>query len=281
MESPPPNARPTSLRIGFALAEEAVVDRESAARALAGYLERTLRIDVSVVRTASYGPAIAALARGEIDLIALAPFAYLLAAADGTAEALVATGRPQSGPRTYQSMLIAHRRTGLRHLDELRARAAGLRFNHTDPASNSGYLAPEAKLAALGLDVQRDFRSCEFTLSHSVSIFNVLFDRADVAGVSRTTLDRLIAKGRVRREDLVVLWESDPLPNGPIAVRRALPDAFKRELQTALVDLAARQPATARAVMAQFPEPDLVFLACDDSLYEPLRALAQTIAVRP
>jgi phosphonate transport system substrate-binding protein len=283
-EAPPPapGARPTVLRIGYAPSEESVANRVEANKALARYLERTLPgLTVTLVRTPSYGPAVEAMARGEIDLMSLPPLAYVLAGRDDPLEAIVVTGSPQTGPRTYQSALIAHRRTGITRLEDVPAHARQLRFNFTDPASNSGHLVPQARLAALGLVAERDFAATEFTLSHNVAAFNVAFGRADVAGVSHTALQRLFAKGRVRREDLVTLWLSDPLPNGPVAVRRALPATFKRELQTALVRLATADPAASGAVMDQFSERSLVFLPCDDSLYDGLRGLAAKITAGP
>ncbi|MEN9637830.1 MAG: hypothetical protein RL077_6234, partial [Verrucomicrobiota bacterium] len=211
-----PGARPLLLRIGYTPSEEAVSDRTAANQALARYLERTIPgLKVTLVRTPSYGPAVEAMTRGDIDLMGLPPFAYVLAGKSNPVEAIAVTGTAQTGPRTYQSVLIAHRRAGVTRLDDLPARAKALRFNFTDPASNSGHLVPQARLAELGLITERDFESSEFTLSHIVSVFNVAFGRADVAGVNHSVLQRLIAKGRVRREDIVTLWTSDPLPNGP------------------------------------------------------------------
>ena len=273
-----PDARPAVLRIGYTPSEEAVSDRTAANRALARYLERTLPgLKVELVRTPSYGPAVEAMTRGEIDLMGLPPFAYVLAGQPSPVEAIAVTGTVRSGPRTYQSALIAHRRAGVARLEDLPATAKKLRFNFADPASNSGHLVPLARLAEIGLVTERDFGASEFTLSHSVSVFNVAFGRADVAGVNLSVLQRLMGKGRVQREEIVTLWTSDPLPNGPIAVRRSLPPAFKRELQQALVGLAAADPAASREVMEQYTEPSLVFLPCDDSLYDGLRALAARV----
>lgn len=274
---PSPSDAPSVLRLGYAPSEETVADREQSSRALASYLERAVGIRIEVVRTASYGPAIEAMARGEIDIVNLGPLAYLLASRRDLAEPLVVTGSAGNGPRTYQSALITHRRTGLARLDELPAQAASLRFNYTDPASNSGHLVPQARLARLGLNAEESFASTEFTLSHSVAIFNVAFARADVAGVSATVLARLIAKGRVPADDLIVLWKSDLLPPGPIAVRPVLPDRLKSELRRALIELPTRDPAAARIVMAQYPEAGLVYLPADDSLYAGLRELADGI----
>lgn len=275
---PPPGGRPAVLRIGYTPSEEAVSDRTAANQALARYLERTIPgLKVTLVRTPSYGPAVEAMSRGEIDLMGLPPFAYVLASKSNPVEAIAVTGTAQTGPRTYQSALITHRRTGITRLADLPAAAKQLRFNFTDPASNSGHLVPQARLAELGLITERDFATTEFTLSHIVSVFNVAFGRADVAGVSDSVLQRLIAKGRVRREDIVTLWTSDPLPNGPIAVRSNLPPDFKRELQQALVGLATADPVAALAVMEQYPERNLIYLPCDDSLYNGVRLLAARV----
>jgi hypothetical protein len=147
----PPGARPLVLRIGYTPSEEAVSDRTAANQALARYLERTIPgLKITLVRTPSYGPAVAAMTRGDIDLMALPPFAYVLAGNSNPVEAIAVTGTAQTGPRSYQSALIAHRQAGLARLDELPSTAKKLRFNFTDPASNSGHLAPQARLAELG-----------------------------------------------------------------------------------------------------------------------------------
>ncbi len=272
---------PWVLHLGYTPSEEAVSNREQATRALAGYLERELGVKVELVRTASYGPAVDAMARGEIDLMSLAPFAYVLASGQGVAEVLVATGGADGQIRTYQSSLITHRRTGLTHLAEMTGRARELRLDFSDPASNSGHLVPQARLRSLGLESERDFKQVDFTLSHSVSVFNVLYGQSDLAGVSSTVLKRLTAKGRVPEGELVVLWESERLPSGPIAVRPSLPETLKRDLRAALLELPRRAPAVALVVMAQYQEPGVIFVPGDDSHYDGLRRLAQAEGQAP
>ncbi len=270
-------AWPEVLRLGYAPSDETVVDREKASRVLAKYLERRLGIPVELVQTASYGPAVDALADGAVDLVGLTPFAYILASERGWAEALVVRGTARNGPRTYRSAIVTHRRTGLARLEDLSERAKHLRFNFTDPASNSGHLVPRARLAGLGLHAKKDFASTEFVLSHNVAVLNVEFGLADVAGVSNTTLQRLLESGRVGRDSLVVLWVSDELPNGPMAVRADLPGELKRRLREAFLELPQADPEASRAVMAPY-EAGEVYVACDDTLYDGLRALGRGAA---
>lgn len=275
----PPPENITPLRLGYTPAEETVADREGAARALAAYLRVRTGREVQIVRTASYGPAVEALARGEVDLVGLGPFAYVLAAEQGVAEALVTTA-VDGRIRTYRSVLIAHRRSGLGGVEDLVRAAPRLTLNFTDPASNSGYLVPRARLREQGLDPERAFARVTYTLSHSVSVLNVVHGRAAVAGVNASTLERLLARGRVPAGELVTLWESPALPSGPVVVRKELPESLKRELQAALVELPSADPSSWKLVEAQFADPGTRYVACDDRLYEGLRAL-WAAAVRP
>ena len=84
-------------------------------------------------------------------------------------------------------------------VEDLRERSASLRFNYTDPSSNSGFLIPSARLQQLGLDPWHDFAACEFTLSHAVSVLNVAHGETDVAGVSGSVWDRVMAWAMLRR----------------------------------------------------------------------------------
>lgn len=273
-------ARPAVFRIGYTPTEETAVDREGATRLLSSYLSRILGIKVELVRTASYGPAIEALASGNIDLIDLGPFAYVLAEKRGAAEAIVVPGQEAKGPRMYQSALITGKHTGLQNLKDVTTQAARIKFNYTDPASNSGHLVPMAKLATLGLRPEQDFKSMDYTLSHSVAVLNVALGKADLAGVSNTTLQSLLHKGRIAPDAINVLWISEPLPNGPLAIRAALPEAFKQEVKTALLNLIKQEPELSRKIMAQYRDANLIYVKCEQGLYDEIRALSDQNKVR-
>ena len=273
-------ARPAVFRIGYTPTEETTVDREGATRLLSGYLSRILGIKVELVRTASYGPAIEAMASGKIDLIDLGPFAYVLAEKRGAAEAIVVPGQEAKGPRMYQSALITGKNTGLLNLKDVTAQAARIQFNYTDPASNSGHLVPRAKLATLGLSPERDFKRMDYTLSHTVAVLNVALGKADLAGVSNTTLQNLLRKGRIAPDAINVLWISEPLPNGPLAIRAALPEAFKQEVKNALLNLIKQEPELSRKIMAQYRDENLVYVKCEQGLYDEIRALSDQNKVR-
>jgi phosphonate transport system substrate-binding protein len=263
------------LRLGFTPSEEGEGDREEAHQALADYLGRNLGLRVVLVRSANYGAAIEAMREGRVDVMSLGPFAYVLAAKRGIAEALVVTGTREKGSRTYESVLLTHERTGLLTIDDIVRRAHTLRLRLVDPASNSGNLVPRAALRAAGADLLQAFGSVEFTLSHGVAILDVAAGRAEVAGVSGSILERLWVRQRVSRDGLRVVWKSDLLPAAPLAVRSGLPAERKEALRRALVELADADPVAHARVMRPHGDPDLRFLPAEDTLWEPLRRLDQ------
>ncbi len=267
------DGRPSILRLGYTPAEQGEIARDEAQAVLAEYLSAQLALPVELVRTASYGPGIEALAEGRIDILSLTPFAYILAAEKEVADPIAVTAYEAGVPRYYQSALITNRRSGLTRKEDIPAKAAKLRFCYTDLASNSGYLVPKAAMEGIGVQPEQDFASVEVTLSHGVSILNVIHGRADLAGVNASVLERLIAKDRIPTDDLVVLWRSGNLPGGPVVLRRALPDNLKVEISRAFLELKSRDPVAHQAVMAQYPNPDSIFVGCTDSHYDGLRAL--------
>lgn len=267
----PPGAE---LRLGFTPSEEGEGDREESHRALADYLGRRLGLPVVLVRSANYGAAIAAMSEGRVDMISLGPFAYVLAARQGVAEALVVTGTDERGPRTYESVLLTHERTRLTTLADVVQRSETLRLDLVDPASNSGNLVPRVALQAAGADVERGFARVEYTLSHGVAILNVAAGHAEVAGVSRRILERLWSRHRVPRDGLRVIWQSDRLPAGPLAVRSGLPGNLKDALRRALLTLPSAEPETHARVMRPYGDAGLRFLQADERLWDSLRRLA-------
>jgi len=73
------------------------------------------------------------------------------------------------------------------------------------------------------------------------------------------------------------LWQSDPIPQDPIAVRGDLPPAFKARLTTVLRTLDLRSlPAKDLDVLAGDGK---TFVPVDDSAYNNIRDLVKTLNI--
>jgi phosphonate transport system substrate-binding protein len=65
----------------------------------------------------------------------------------------------------------------------------------------------------------------------------VLNKKIDAVAIADRILDAAIAKGLARREDLVVVWKSDPIPESPTVWRKDLDPELKKRVQAAFLQV--------------------------------------------
>ena len=76
-----------------------------------------------------------------------------------------------------------------------------------------------------------------FSGSHDSSAIAVQNKKVDAAAIADRILDAAIAKGLAKREDLVVVWKSDPIPESPTVWRKDLPADLKKRVQAAFLEV--------------------------------------------
>ena len=196
-------------------------------------LEETLGMEVKPFVATDYAGVVEAMRVGRIDIAWFGPFSYILAADRAGAEA-IAKGMDKKGETTYRSLIITHRESGIRTLNDLR----GKDFAFVDPASTSGHLIPRFLLLKAGLDPERDFKSLVFSGGHEAVGLAVKHQKVDAGGMSETSLGTMVEKGIVSEGDegeIVVLAISDPIPNSPIAVRKDMDPELKEKIKEAML----------------------------------------------
>lgn len=241
------------------------------------YLESQLGLEIDLVRASSYGPTIEAMRAEKIDLGSGGSFTYMIAHEKAGAIALVTRGYADGTPGIYSSIIATSPSTGLKTMDDLKARAAELTFGFTDPASTSGHLVPRGYLESIGLKPEDVFKEVVFTQSHLNVCMTTVAGRVDAGGMSRNTYDRMVEAGRIKSEDLHILWESPPIPTGPWFARQALPDGLRQALVDAFVHMDERDPELMAKFREQAQRPDMVWLAADDKMWDGLRAIAYNL----
>lgn len=163
-----------------------------------------------------------ALGAGQADCAWMGPWGFVLARARAGAEA-VATVLYQGRP-TYQAIIIA--RPGL-PIARFPEDARGLSISFADAGSTSGWLIPHHWFMTRGIEPRTFFRYRDGS-SHAANVISVASGQVDLATDYDRNLDAMIAAGRVRADQVQVVWRSDPLPNDALAVRRDL-DASTRD----------------------------------------------------
>jgi phosphonate transport system substrate-binding protein len=107
----------------------------------------------------------------------------------------------------YQLQLITHKDSDIKEVKDLKGRNVA----HVTPSSNSGDQAPRALFAEMGVVPDTDY-TVTYSGKHDNSILGVANKDYDAAPIASTVLDRMVEKGVVDRDDLRVIWESDPFP---------------------------------------------------------------------
>lgn len=268
------NGQPSVLHMAFSPSEEELEDGTLRIQLMRKYLESQLHIPVEAVRISGYASTIEAMHAQKVDIATFGPLGYLIASRKAGAEAIVGPGDAQGKLGTYHSVIAVPGDSPIHSMDDFKAHSKDIVFSFIDPASTSGYLIPRAYLLSIGIDPDKDFKKVVFTGTHPAGAFTIMAHKVDAGTVSKQILDRLIMLNKMKPGDLRILWTSEGIPDSPYTVRSGLPDALKKKIQQALLDIPQKDPALWESIKKMRRRPDMTFIPVNDSVYDGLRKFA-------
>jgi phosphonate transport system substrate-binding protein len=250
----------TEFRIGL-LGGENAQDRLASNECFRVYAEEALGVPTKLFTAADYNGVIQGLIGGTLDMAWLGASAYAavwLENPDAVSPVLVKTNL--DGSYTYHSIGFARKDSGITSLEDMK----GKKFAFADPNSTSGYLIPLVELPKAGFSMTPGeyFSDVVFSGGHEQSIVGVNAGDFDAAvtwadgqgdwedGYNSGALRRAVDAGLVDMNDLVEIWKSTPIPEGPIVLRNALPADVRAKMTELTVNLHAKDPACAYGVAA-------------------------------
>ena len=108
----------------------------------------------------------------------------------------------------YEMEIITYPGSGIEKVEDIRGRTLAF----TSPTSNSGFKAPSAILKAdFDMIPDRDFKAV-FSGKHDNSILGVANKDYDAASIANSVKERMIRRGVVKEDQLVVLYRSQTFP---------------------------------------------------------------------
>jgi phosphonate transport system substrate-binding protein len=266
----------TEFRIGI-LGGENAQDRMNSYECLRAYTEETLGVPAKLFAPADYNGVIQGLLGGTLDMAWLGASGYAaIYLEDPTAVTPVLVKANLDGSYTYHSIGIARADSGITSLADVQ----GKKFGFGDPNSTSGYLIPSVEIPAEtgGTMESGDyFGEVVFTGGHEQTIVAVANGDIDAGvtwadgqgewedGYNSGALRKAVDAGLVDMNDLVQIWMSKPIPEGPVVVRNALPEDVKATMTALVQDLHAKDPDCAYGVAAG---DTAGFVPIDHSYYE-------------
>jgi phosphonate transport system substrate-binding protein len=248
------------FRIGL-LGGENASDRLRSNECLREKTEDLLGVPTKLFAPADYNGVIEGLLGGTLDMAWLGASGYAkvhLTDPDAVEPVLVKINT--DGSYGYYSIGFARRDSGVEDLGDMEGRT----FGFGDPNSTSGYLIPSIEIPAAGYSMQPGeyFGDVVFTGGHEQTIVAVANGDIDAGvtwadglgewedGYNSGALRKAVDAGLVDMTELVQIWQSEVIPEGPIVLRKDLPERVKLEMVGMLASLESMDPECAYGVMA-------------------------------
>ncbi|MCO6176934.1 phosphonate ABC transporter substrate-binding protein [Ciceribacter sp. RN22] len=213
---------------------------------------------VALFPAADYDGVIQGLLGGTLDYAELGSAGYAkVYLADAKAVEPILTTVQTDGSMGYHSVMVARKDSGITKLGDMKGKKLGF----ADPDSTSGYLVPTVTLPeAIGAPVKEFFAETGFGGGHENLVLEVLKGTFDAGttwasgvgefkdGYTSGNLRKMVDKGILNMDDLVQLWESPLIPNGPIVVRSSMNDDMKTKFKNFMMGLPKSDPACFAAI---------------------------------
>lgn len=135
------------------------------------------------------------------------------------------------GSQGYYSLLITHKDSQVKSLEDVLKQSGKWSFGAGDPNSTSGTLVPTYYLwGKNNIDVTKHFKAVRVG-SHGANVLAVLNNQVDVATNNTEEMDRLKEKQPEKFEQIRILWKSPLIPSDPFVYRKDLPADVKAKLK--------------------------------------------------
>jgi phosphonate transport system substrate-binding protein len=136
----------------------------------------------------------------------------------------------------YWSLLLTHKDSPLKTLEDVFSRASELSFGNGDPNSTSGFLVPGYYLFAKnGIDPKKAFKRV-VSANHETNALAVANKQVDIATNNTENLERIKTNFPEKYEQIRVIWKSPLIPSDPLAWRKNLPEDFKEKIRVFFLD---------------------------------------------
>jgi phosphonate transport system substrate-binding protein len=241
------------------LGGENAQDRLTSNECYRAAIEEALGVPVKVFTPADYDGVVQGLLGGTIDLAWLGASAYAKTyLTDPAAVEVKLTKQNLNGSTGYYSIGFARKDAGIASMDD----AKGKSFAFAEPNSTSGYLVPAAELLAKYGKLEEYFSEVKFSGGHEQTIVGVAngdfaagvswadgvgnWEDGYASGAFRKAADA----GLVDMNNIVEIWRSTLIPEGPMVVRSALPADVKDKVTQLTADLWETNPECAYGVAA-------------------------------
>jgi phosphonate transport system substrate-binding protein len=186
---------------------------------------RTTGLNFDIKVGQSYGAVMEAICAKQTEIAFFGPASYIPVRDKGCAKLLAVA--VHNGSSVYYSGIFARADSPYKSLKDTK----GARLALGDVNSTSSFLYPVAMLMDAGVNPSRDLGQVVITGSHANSLKAVAEGKADLSGASFDSFEKAVKQGAIDPSKVRVLAKSDPIPQPPLAMSTALPEAIQKKLK--------------------------------------------------
>ena len=267
------------FRVGI-LGGENEADRLRNFQCLVDQLPEAIGVkEVKLFPAADYDGTIQGLLGGTLDYAELGASGYAkVYLTDPNAVDPVLTTVQTDGATGYYSIMLARKDSGINTLEDMKGKKLGF----ADPDSTSGFLVPSVALPAqLGAKVEDYFGETGFGGGHENVVLEMLKGNFDGAvtwssgvgayadGYTSGNIRKMVDKGLLDMDEVVEVWKSPLIPNGPIVVSNKLDQDTRAKFITWMKALPESDPACFSAIQGGDYKG---YVDVDQSFYETIIA---------
>jgi len=238
----------SEFRIGV-LGGENAQDRMASNECYRAKAEELLGVPVKLFTPSDYDGVIQGLLGDTLDMAWLGASAYAktyLTDPEAVEPIMVKTNVDKS--YGYHSIGFARKDSGITSLEDMEGKS----FGFGDPNSTSGYLIPSIEIPGevnASMESGDYFGEVKFTGGHEQTIVAVANGDVEAGvtwadgmgawedGYNSGALRKAADAGLVDMNQLVEIWKSKPIPEGPIVLRTELPERVKVDIATLTASL--------------------------------------------
>jgi len=194
-------------------------------------MENKLGVKVNAFFASDYAGIIEAMRFNKVQLASFGNKSAMEAVDRANAEIFVQVVDMRGNPG-YWSLLITHKDSGIKSIDDIIKNGKQYTFCNGDPNSTSGFLVPGYYVFALNnIDPVKYFKRV-VNSNHETNALSVATRQVDFATNNNLDLDRLKVTHPEYYQNIRIIWKSPLIPNDPIAWRKDLPEEMKIKIKS-------------------------------------------------
>lgn len=239
-------------------------------------LEQETGLDVEFQNASDYAAVIEGMNAGQIDVASFGPFSYVIAKDSGmNIEAVAGQTDDKDEAPAYTALAYVPADSDIQSLADIKGKNVCL----VDAASTSGYLVPMKGLMDEGMDINSDVTPV-MAGGHDASLISTATGNCDVGFAHDTMLATLEETGQVDKGALRPIWESEPIPEDPVALNMDTLDQETADKIATVFREKANKPAMVEAGICESEDdcelPETIeygFVEVTDEDFNPIREL--------